>query len=278
MDNLIIKNFIDYWDKTISDWAKSHKLPENEEIFLNLKNGNFKKELMPEPYWGNPKNCSVAILNYNPACSEQPEPYDTCHLKNVKNERSLSGKLSPHYSKEALEFHHFDENPDCPYRCFAGTIWWRSKRGWLNNLTGNDKKKPFALELISWHSPGWKIDLSKKSNSKIKDILKKNVIDIFIEAIKNSDLKIGYCFGKHIANLFDALKYTNITNRLFSVNNGKWQPLENKMRWYSVYVLDKIRGIYTIVTWSIRSNTTPAKEYFEIEKNLIKEIKNLITN
>ena len=275
------QEFIDYWDKTIKEWADSGgEIPESEQVWFEGKSKLCKwSKLMPEPYWGDPENCSVVILNYNPACSESPESYDTCHLDNAKNERSLSGKLSLHYSKEALEFRHFDENPDCPYRCFAGTIWWRNKREWLNNLTDNDKKKPFALELIGWHSPGWTIDLSNKSNSKIKEILKENVIDIFIEAIKNSDLQIGYATGKQIAVLFNKLGYRNVTNEinLKVENKGKWTKWSpfNKGRWYSVYELDRSENIYSIVTWSIRSNTTPSKEYFEIEKNIINEINNL---
>ncbi|MBR1801277.1 MAG: hypothetical protein IJ767_07305 [Bacteroidaceae bacterium] len=65
MDNQNIDSFLNYWDDVIRRWFDEH-IGEGEQTFLDKKLLNLNCMHMPEPYWGNPHNCSIVIANYNP--------------------------------------------------------------------------------------------------------------------------------------------------------------------------------------------------------------------
>ena len=62
-----MKNFINHWDEVFAHWVKNGSLSMTESHWNQQKEkiGLFP-ELMPEPYLGDPYNCSVVIMNYNP--------------------------------------------------------------------------------------------------------------------------------------------------------------------------------------------------------------------
>ena len=89
------QHFIDYWDDVIRQWLSlnadvtSFKNDASEQSMVieainencknkkGVSNPNYKINTnhMPEPYWGNPLECSIVLLDYNPAGG----PDDNCH-------------------------------------------------------------------------------------------------------------------------------------------------------------------------------------------------------
>lgn len=267
------KEFIEYWDQIIKEWSKNGIFPKGEETWFEV-NPKLKDwvELMPEPYWGDPTNCSVVILNYNPACKQEISIKDQGHYQNTGS-RSISRIMAPQYSAYALPFSILEEEPPCPFGCAEGRSWWMKRNEWFKRLIPDSSKKPFALELCAWHSPNWS---STRNNPRIYEYIKEKVEPIFKDAIKKSDLGIGLCIGKEFGDILKTLDYEDVTEKLLNkkINDcGGWKPLVQN-RWYRIYRSKD--GIYVINSWSKGSNQVPSKDFIEYEKEIVKLIKNRI--
>lgn len=57
--------FLKYWDEVFDYWMETGKVQSDESHWFMQKT-ELLPELMPEPYMGDPYNCSVTIMNYNP--------------------------------------------------------------------------------------------------------------------------------------------------------------------------------------------------------------------
>ena len=150
--------FIDYWDDVICQWF-SGNIESKQQLFLNETSLKLNPEHMPEPYWGDPENCSIVIANYNPGggadrnrhtwreCAYCPESF----INQVKQNG---------YSNVVRGFPIID-NPNaiydplnngvCWWQEYGGRGWWLKKMKWLDeNILklypqDNLKKKPFAI-------------------------------------------------------------------------------------------------------------------------------------
>ena len=276
------QEFIDYWDKTIKKWADSGgNIPGSEQAWFE---GNSKLKdwvkLMPEPYWGNPENCSIVVLNYNPYCT--PEIDESCDgfIDNKRDKTTACGLMADKYSDIAKSFPILNKPLKCPYKCFGGVGWWKRKGKWLNHIIAsynpeiiNSELKPFALELCGWHSPEWRfVKINKKTRKNILD----NVIPVFREAISNSEVKFGLCIGKGLGDILLQLTNTQgeqnkynekIIPNLYKELNPK---LQKKYRNYRV--LDLGEGTLVLNTYGGR-NPTPSPDFADFEKKLIETIK-----
>ena len=277
-----IEEFINYWDKTIKEWSDSGgDIPESEQVWFEGKSKLYEwSKLMPEPYWGDPSNCSVAILNYNPYCI--PEIDESCDgsIENKDDKTTVCGLMADNYSDIAKSFPILDRHLKCPYKCFGGVGWWKRKEKWLNQIISSYKPeilnydlKPFALELCGWHSPEWKFVKINKNTR--KNILER-VIPVFKEAISNSKLKFGLCIGKGLGNIL--LQLTNrdgdkniYNDKIISMLYKELDPkIQEKDRNYRV--LDLGDGALVLNTYGGR-NTSPSPYFAKFEKNLIETIK-----
>lgn len=69
--NLCLNQFINYWDKVISDWFKGI-IDTEQSAYGHLVN----KDYMPEPYIGNPMKCSFVVVNYNAGAGDSRDPHN----------------------------------------------------------------------------------------------------------------------------------------------------------------------------------------------------------
>lgn len=285
------REFIDYWDKTIKKWAENDNVPEDGKVWfddvypkfpegekvwfeVNPKLKNWVK-LMPEPYWGNPTECSVVILNYNPASSVKIDKSCDGHIGNKEDKTTSCGLMSEKYSEIAKSFPILDKHLKCPYKCFGGVRWWKGREKWIQQIIGiikpeilkEDNIKPFALEICGWHSPSWNYI---KIDDKIKNYLKQHLEGVIDEAINNSKVKIGLCIGQDFDKILKIFGFEEFKPKTYGViyEEGKgYKPKENIKRWFRVY--HKTGGSFILNTHSEGSNQPPSKDFETFERFLL---------
>ena len=88
-----MKEFIEYWDEVIRQWAKGDgsvkSVPESERVWFENTKTNLISEYMPEPYGGNPDKCSAVVINYNPGGSDTVSNDAYCHISQVAVQGSM---------------------------------------------------------------------------------------------------------------------------------------------------------------------------------------------
>lgn len=183
----ISKDFIDYWDDVINIWlGKKDKIPNeyttvtknDEESKLDVEIEKEQAEWfnvtdklrpihIPEPYWGNPCNCSIVIVNYNPGGGTEMNPHtyrgkgdsypvDTMVKYVNENKYSQLAKDCPILKNEPSWF--------CSYE---GWKWWDNKKQWIQHLEESILQEkddsqdarvslPFCIDICAWHSRQWK--------------------------------------------------------------------------------------------------------------------------
>ena len=213
--------FIDYWDDVICQWF-SGNIESKQQLFLNETSLKLNPEHMPEPYWGDPENCSIVIANYNPGggadrnrhtwreCAYCPESF----INQVKQNG---------YSNVVRGFPIID-NPNaiydplnngvCWWQEYGGRGWWLKKMKWLDeNILklypqDNLKKKPFAIEFCAWHSVNWPSNACQSlyhKNKRVGPFINRLFIKALVDAVHNSETKLGVCVGSQFYHLFDAM-------------------------------------------------------------------------
>ena len=283
--------YIQYWDKTIREWAANGEKPATEQCWFTKNGNNLHQKLLPTPYWGNPCNCSAVLLNYNPGGADlSPEQledinngaeppqhkswpnHDHYLHKHVNDNNKLSGHMCGSYSGQALTFPWINPQPPYDSEALAPSRRWLQRRAkWIERLAGNAGKRPFLMEVCAWHSYNWTLSRFTPEQT---EYINRRVLSPFREAVGNSDLKIGLVVGKMLGDkIFTRdFGFCNITASLGLVEGDRWQPLKDKCRWYRVFCDGKI---LVINTWSSGSNSCPAEHFGEAEHQLIKTINNL---
>ncbi|MCH5246726.1 MAG: hypothetical protein J1E99_01085 [Muribaculaceae bacterium] len=259
-------NYIDYWDDLIKNWANTGEIPNREQVWANHFKDEFANDLMPEPYWGNPEECSLVYIGYNPY-GKKDDYQNQCHRNSKDNNRTVCGLLSPKYSEYAKKFPQLDEYAECPFGCYGGTTWWKERDKWFKRLS-NGVKKPFVMELCAWHTPNWK---NINRNRSLLEYVQENIIPVLKEAISNSDLKVGLSVGKEIGDI------------LLNLDDDKWKEIP--IDWQSLYknhdisskrcyrVLRSTDGYFMINTYNGR-NKAPGEKFSKLELELLEMIKN----
>ena len=252
----VLKNFKDYWDGVIASWLEGEFDSKQEQI-LSQERLNLSRNHMPEPYWGNPEECSIVIANYNPGggADRNRHAYFNCadweHTFINEVKKSEYSK----YSDVASGFPIIDEpdlNKEIPawWEDYGGSKWWRKKHDWLkNSIINNEKlhsllknnintteiteikecgnKKPFAIEFCGWHSKSWPGNACERlyKDKELQSIIDKYFINVLVEAIKCSDSKLGVCTGKQLYDL------------LISKYEGEIQDKELESQKYNLHLL-----------------------------------------
>lgn len=309
------KDFVEYWDQVIRIWLEKDSNYYGESVsekkpykYLYNKAINIEKDQlpwfknhiisnylhpihMPEPYWGNPGNCSIVIVNFNPAGGGDMNPHTylgclNCQKCNSNDDINtiINYVKKNDYSSLALSFPIWDDVLPKPMQwleSYSGRSWWLKKKQWVNHLIeGKSEKKPFVMELCGWHSLNWpKIEEVISKDKDLVDTIIKHSITPMINAIKNSDMKLGVCIGKQFNDLLPQLiknstikiKFEIVLNCIGKVMiNNKNNKMQERTRYYNVY---KVDGVYLLNTWVVGSNIHPSAEFANIENLLLKILK-----
>ncbi len=299
-----ISAYIKYWNNVVRAWLDYDLSDMNfrNEIDNVIRNPKLKGKLrmnhVPGPYMGNPKKASIVILNYNPGGQNDYDP-----LKNhqslgcCKYYYSVINYIDRHgYSGFAEDFPYLNDNvsDELKRSLDGGREWWNRKKDWIDNLTGNSTKFPFAMEVCGWHSKSWSSSVLKNLNVNGFDkYVKDAVVEPMIEVIK-SNHTIGFCIGGAIGDMLLNMGFVNITDRLANHlnipspatvnvinvspnNNGYTFILNSNVKTGRNYRLlwHKKKDAFVINTWVNGSNHHPSKDYFGLERNIVSLIKSL---
>lgn len=273
-----MNEYVKYWDDVIRRWADDDGVvPESEECWF-VHGSTLHRELMPEPYWGNPDKCSAVLLNYNPGGPDgTPLPDDNCHINNIRNAvaMKMSGAMYVCYSRIALEFPWLDKTDRGDFTSMPNHLltkrWMCQRNGWITRLANSDKR-PFFLDLCGWHSKNW---LLSDYTPEIRSYISNNILPVLSEAIRISDLGIGLSIGKQLGDVvLHELGFSDVTAEFgFRIEDSArgWRPIPEVNRWYRVY--RSADGLHVINTWSVGSNRQPGGRFHKYENGLIDKIR-----
>lgn len=285
------QDFIDYWNKNVRDWlALGGSITPDESYWAPYASKiGILPDLIPEPYYGDPCNCSIVILNYNPGNPRHPI---TQHINSAYNPNTQCGWFAQQYSKAALTFPILGlYNPQNPCHVTSGPLsydgrpWWLNREQWLKTLIGYTgviaNSMPFALELCGWHSARWRgVSYNKALLSALKDHLEA----VLTQSICNSATKLGVCVGAAFGDYvlpalgFDQIPMPNSLNKYINTTKTK---NKGKTYYYSLtkkssrgYRLFKHRdtGALMINTWAPGGNGKPSDDFKNFDQQLIQEI------
>ena len=265
---MTLSNYIKYWDKTIAG------------LFVKSPAANYwgvsvQTDFIPEPFMGDPDNCSFVIVNLNPGAG-------TCHscLKKQNIRGTLIHKVKTYgYSKAVKDFPYLRDGAavkltdwdNCP-----GRKWWKSKERWIKHILKAfdiplapipDCCCLFAMELFAWHTDTWPSSLNDKmeKGGTYGANVYNDVIEPLYEAIKKSKCKTAFCVGKPIGEIIDSF------NLFTKMNPKPLQPIPSIKRYYDVY--HDGNGCYIINTWAQGGNTYPSDKFDVEEEKMIHDIK-----
>lgn len=264
--------FIEYWDEVIQDWFCGN-IDAEQQHYGKLVNPNF----LPEPYIGNPKQCSFVIVNYNAGGGDYRDPmiYKDCADCPKNSESLISYVKKRSYSEVMTPFPYLLTEENLTKRGltgvekYSGYKWWQAKKNWINHVAKaanvqsiDDGLMPFAIELCAWHSKSW-------SNTEIlikdplKAIVKERIIDIIIEATKQSKAHFAYFIGKNHIPVLEKFDFQHIGG---DDKDDTCKKEEN--RFFAIYH-HKVSKTKAIVTWTIGSNSHPGRKFFNRESDTI---------
>ncbi len=250
MTNRILQDFIKYWDDVVADWFIAISKQQNPKVDKSISKFGVVSGMMPEPYWGNPENCSLVAVNINPGGGKEEQDSSGNHvMSSFENAVKAAGS----YSKIALPFPLLDGVfnwkqivPANWVPAYGGTRWWRKRYEWLKGFidASNIKtdKKPFAIEICGWHS-------SSNSAARFKNF--PGLDNLFLkplrEAILNSDLKLGIGICNITSMLTADLGFKLLGAYYGSQKNPTPAGIPNKLTAYGKNgVLQKNKRSYTV--------------------------------
>ncbi len=192
-----IQKFVDHYDKLVADWLSDRTgTLKSQKYFTSLyeKNKNKDKDNndiflsngIPEPYFGNPNECTALVININPGEVIGANDYDKRGTKgNIINEKGKYSDMAKGFPYLTME--ETKENT-------RALDFWKRRKEWIDNFTG-EKVNLFALELCPWHSSHW---YAPKWTRELKDEVNELVLQPACEIIKSRGLKYGFIIGKAV--------------------------------------------------------------------------------
>lgn len=264
-----LSSYIDQWNKIIKGLLANPPQISNP-LSCNIA---IQSDFIPEPYMGDPDNCSFVIVNLNPGTGQ-------CHscIKQKDIAGTLVNKVKTNgYGNAVKNFPYLRNGATAgliDWDNSGGRRWWKGKERWIKHIIKMfepsyntedaipEKYYPFAMEMFAWHTMSWPSELNKKmkKNGIYGPTIKNEVLEPLYDAIQKSKFKFAFCVGKPIGNIIGSFP-------LFSKKNKEpIQPIGSINRFYDIYFDDK--GCYIINTWAPGGNTYPS-EAFEKEEELI---------
>ena len=261
--------FTKYWDDVIDNWF-STQIEPNQQLFLNEKSLNLNPKHMPEPYWGDPENCSIVIANYNPGGGADRNRHTYKDCENCPSSFINEVKKKKRYYEVVKDFPIIDDskgdynplaNGICWWKEFGGRKWWLQKMKRLQEYTNLQpenrvdiyKKKPFAIEFCAWHSVQWPTKSCEKiykNNTNLASVIDRYFVKALVDAVHNSDTRLGICVGSQFYSLFDYMSQNNQFVKYVSSTQNASNPNIN-------IHLFKIDGENIIVLWGKGRNRYP---------------------
>lgn len=261
----ISKKFIDYWDDVINIWLgkkedctakeidaqrlnkdeESYYKDEGDKLSVKIEKeqaewlnaiGELRPIHIPEPYWGDPCNCSIVIVNYNPGGGTgmnqhtyrgigDSYPANTMIQYVNENKYSQLAKDCPILKDEA------DLNERSWFCRYEGWKWWRNKKQWIQHLEESMLQEkddsqdarvslPFCIDICAWHSYQWRN--KKKVFDNLKDSITKRFVAPLLYAIEKSDCHLAVCIGAlYSSEFFQEFisEYTvkDLTNDIYNI-------------------------------------------------------------
>lgn len=268
---MILSSYLNFWNQTINNLFVNPPV-SSYPMSLGI---NIQKDFMPEPFHGDPDNCSFVIVNLNPGTG-------VCHscLKQQNISGTLINKVKTFgYSNAVKDFPYLRDEKVVglvDWDNSPGRKWWKGKERWIKhilNIFDNsydpkdpipERYYPFAMEMFAWHTKEWPNTLNCKMEKTggFGTNICNDVIEPLYDAIKSSKYKLAVCVGKPIGNIIDSFRLFN------KINSNPIQPLPPKKRFYDVY--HDGNGCYIINTWAQGGNTYPSEAFENIEKELFK--------
>ena len=297
MENEILKQFVEKNNMLISEWYENpRQCVENNVYFLNYSKTTRKKnkgiehsplystgdgikyyKYRPEPYLGDPYNCSIVMLNLNPGFGGE----DGDKPLHWKDGVLVDEKICTNYYDYAKVFPYIQEDDN---RHVGAKKWWQSRKAWLDNFVKKvadvkDPSAPFAIELCPWHSKSWK-DLKYKEDEDLTNYILSYVIAPAIEAAKGAQVKFPpVCIGKSFETILPLLGFkcdpTNCWNQDGCLK--EWPTTKDGIptqRTYQLFKNDKNEYILNI--WAPGANKTPSPSFNDAETFIVSEIKEII--
>lgn len=292
-----ICEYINYWETVIRAWLDNDICNSDlsNEITQVLLSPKLKDVLrwhhIPGPYMGNPKSCSIVILNYNPGGRFDLDPMK-CHrcLRCCRNYYSIINYVDRHgYFEFAKDFPYLNSNinDELKRSLDGGKEWWEKKKEWIDNLTCKDRqvestnvegekckvkssvkntKYPFAMEVCGWHSAKWPSDALDKldKNNGLGKHIGETVVKPMIDVIKKNNT-FGVCVGKKLGDMLLNFSFENDTNNLIPYLSKLYTiPSPNKIKVSDVCInvqFDKNQKKYNIAIESITKSKSKGRYY-----------------
>lgn len=293
-----INDFLKDWDDCIASWYKNNlKLTGRMEKFKNLS--GLAMEYLPEPYYGDPENCSAVVININPGSSSPLE-----QVKKWENPQNPNNELIFDYANRyQLKYSDFQSaySPFVAPSWVPGVTWWANNRNMyierIVNLYRKEKnlkesnRKPFALELCPLHSAT--TNGLKYTKRDYFETYKKNVFIPAAQCLKSADIPFGLCFASSIGYV---MKMGRKNDKMFDVLN-EWDhksgipgwptdsngnPLAGRKYAFLKGVGAGVEGSYFLNTWNSKSRaiikltTKVNADYAAVDEFIVKEIAKII--
>ena len=249
------QKFINAWDNIIDDWMNIPCVSDPSNPFNPLQvHPNLSVGHLPEPYFGDPADCSIVMINLNPG-----EGGPIQHWSMQNNSGIVGSAKTNKYSGLVIPFP-FPSSSGAFYGT-ATDKWWAGRRKYLEKLLGmksiTSSKNPFAIELCALHSKGTAGICFTKYLTALRsvnpDLDPTNVIDI---AIKNSDAKFGFAVGKPIYEALKSIGYTDIQiPNHHNVKNAKGNPNARQ------FAVVERNGAKVLCTWTSGGNSCPSAAF-----------------
>ena len=262
-----LSGYIQFWNHTIAGLF-TNPLPTNFPMSLGV---NIQNNFIPEPFMGDPGNCSFVIVNLNPGAG-------VCH--SCFNQQNVSGTLinkvkTQGYSNAVKDFPYLRDGKTVGLTDWddsPGRKWWKSKERWIKHMLNvcvpfydpSNPIYPFAMELFAWHTKSWPSTLNGKMEKSgiFGSTIESDVIEPLHEVIKGSKFKFAFCVGKPIGDI------TGSFAMFKKLNSSPIQPLPTKERFYDVYSDDK--GCYIVNTWAQGGNKYPSDAFYKKEEKIFR--------
>lgn len=195
MSETIIQDYFKYCDELVQDWIDNKANLIEEDPFLKnsaILSGKPYFDIMPEPFLGNPDNCSIVMINLNPGYTIG----DDVKLSRQKTSKRFADNNLKGYSDFAKPFPYLSNPSIHP----AGAGWWEGRKEYLDRLvrayTGKDTTRfPFAMELCPWHSNKWE-EAKVKIEGTVYDRMIQRALIPAMYAVGKSEAKIAVVVGK----------------------------------------------------------------------------------
>lgn len=281
-----MEKYLEHWNKVLEEWVTTGAVPSSEAYWQpQIEKIGLFPELMPEPYIGDPYNCSVVIMNYNPgAFNHQIDTEDglkkyhsdPVHHSRLSDPESMVYHYVHNYRERVAAGGYLGRGVDPMYDTSGlskgGKDWWNKRLDWFKDLVPQSCKLPFAFELCGWHSHEWK---NLKFTPDLLAELKGLLAPAIEEAIKNSDLGIGLCVGAQWSwAVLPAFGYKDVTSEVMGLKDYKrgWKPLGGTR---SYCIMRNDNGTYILNTWKsgFGNMDVPKPEFRPVEKDIIEKIK-----